>query len=35
VPCWRIGESLSILAGFNLTFMVIGCTAFHMRDIKS
>jgi ABC-2 type transport system permease protein len=31
----RIGESLSILAGFNVTFMVIGCTAFQVRDIKS
>jgi ABC-2 type transport system permease protein len=35
IPWWRIGESLSILAGYNLTFLVIGCTAFQMRDIKS
>jgi len=35
VPWWRVGESLSILAGYNLTFLAIGCTAFQMRDIKS
>jgi len=35
VPWWRIGESLSILAGFNLTFLVVGATAFQVRDIKS
>jgi ABC-2 type transport system permease protein len=35
IPWWRVGESLSILAGYNLTFLVIGCTAFQMRDIKS
>jgi ABC-2 type transport system permease protein len=35
VPWWRIGESLSILAGYNLTFLIIGCTAFYRRDIKS
>ncbi len=35
VPWWRIGESLSILLGFNLTFLVIGVTAFQVRDIKS
>lgn len=35
IPWWRIGESLSILAGFNLTFMVIGSTVFQVRDIKS
>jgi len=35
IPWWRIGESLSILLGFNLTFVVIGVTAFHVRDIKS
>ena len=28
-------QSLSILVGFNLTFLVIGCTAFQVRDIKS
>jgi ABC-2 type transport system permease protein len=35
IPWWRIGESLSILIGFNLTFLVIGATAFQVRDIKS
>jgi len=35
IPWWRIGESLSILLGFNLTFVVIGVTAFQVRDIKS
>jgi ABC-2 type transport system permease protein len=35
VPWWRLGESISILLGFNLTFLVIGCAVFQMRDIKS
>jgi ABC-2 type transport system permease protein len=35
IPWWRIGQSLSILLGFNLTFMAIGATAFQLRDIKS
>jgi ABC-2 type transport system permease protein len=35
VPWWRVGQSLSILAGFNFTFFLIGYTAFQMRDIKS
>jgi ABC-2 type transport system permease protein len=35
IPWWRLGESLSILLGFNVTFLVIGITAFQMRDIKS
>lgn len=35
IAWWRIGQSLSILTGLNLTFLVIGCTAFQMRDIKS
>jgi len=35
IPWWKIGESLSILLGFNLTFLVIGATAFQVRDIKS
>ncbi|MBI3853660.1 MAG: ABC transporter permease subunit [Verrucomicrobia bacterium] len=35
IPWWKIGESLSILFGFNVSFVVVGCTAFHMRDIKS
>jgi ABC-2 type transport system permease protein len=35
VPWWRIAGSFSILLGFNLTFMIVGCTAFQVRDIKS
>jgi len=35
IPWWRIGESVSVLLGFNLTFLVVGCTAFQVRDIKS
>jgi ABC-2 type transport system permease protein len=35
VPWWKIGESLSILLGFNATFLIIGVTAFQVRDIKS
>ena len=35
IPWWRVGESLSVLAGYNLTFLVIGCAVFQMRDIKS
>jgi len=35
IPWWRVGESLSILAGYNLTFIIIGCAAFQRRDIKS
>ena len=35
VPLWRLGESVSILLGFNLTFLIIGGTVFQIRDIKS
>jgi len=35
IPWWRVGESLSILAGYNCTFLIIGCVAFERRDIKS
>ena len=35
IPWWRVGESFSILLGFNLTFIIVGCTAFQVRDIKS
>jgi len=31
----RIMESMSMLAGFNLTFLFVGCTVFQVRDIKS
>jgi hypothetical protein len=32
---WHLGESLSILAAFSLTFLIIGLAVFQMRDIKS
>jgi ABC-2 type transport system permease protein len=35
IPWWKVGQSLSLLAGFNLTFFVVGCVAFQVRDIKS
>jgi ABC-2 type transport system permease protein len=35
VSWWKVGQSLSLLAGFNLSFFVIGSTAFYVRDIKS
>jgi len=35
VPWTRFGESMSLLVGFNVSFLVIGCTAFQVRDIKS
>jgi len=35
IPWWRVGASMSVLFGFNLTFLVIGLTAFQVRDIKS
>ncbi|MCX8156473.1 MAG: ABC transporter permease [Verrucomicrobiae bacterium] len=35
IPWWRIGQSLSLLLGFNATFFLIGATVFHLRDIKS
>lgn len=35
IPWWRIGESFSILVGFNLTFLIVGCAVFQVRDIKS
>ena len=35
VPWWRIGESVSVLLGFNISFLIVGCTAFQVRDIKS
>ena len=35
IPWWKVGSSLCVLAGYNLTFMIIGCTVFQMRDIKS
>ena len=35
VPWWRIGQSLSLLLGFNATFFIIGLGVFHARDIKT
>lgn len=35
VPWTDMGESLSILLGYNVTFFVIGATSFQLRDIKS
>ena len=35
VPWYRVGESVSVLLGFNISFLIVGCTAFHVRDIKS
>ena len=35
IPWWKVGQSLSILFGFNVTFLTVGCMAFHVRDIKS
>jgi ABC-2 type transport system permease protein len=35
VPWWKVWSSLSMLIGFNLTFLIIGTTVFHVRDIKS
>ncbi len=35
IPVTRIWESVSILTGFNLTFLLVGCTVFQLRDIKS
>jgi ABC-2 type transport system permease protein len=35
VPWWKIGSALSILVGFNLTFLLVGGTVFQVRDIKT
>jgi len=35
IPWWRVGESLSILFGLSLTFLITGITVFQVRDIKS
>jgi len=32
---WRVGESLSILTGLSLTFLIIGISVFQVKDIKS
>jgi len=35
IPWWQVLQSMTILAGYNLTFMILGCAAFQVRDIKS
>ncbi len=35
IQWWSIGQSLSFLLGYNVTFLIIGCTVFQLRDIKS
>jgi ABC-2 type transport system permease protein len=35
VPWWRVWGSLSVTAGASMTFLIIGITAFQVRDIKS
>lgn len=35
IQWWQIGQALCIMTGVNLTFFVIGATAFQVRDIKS
>jgi ABC-2 type transport system permease protein len=35
IPWPKVGESLSLLFGFNLTFLAIGAAVFQVRDIKS
>ena len=35
VPWPRVAESLSLLVGFNVSFLMVGVATFHVRDIKS
>jgi ABC-2 type transport system permease protein len=35
IAWWHVGECLSVMAAFSLTCLVIGITAFQVRDIKS
>jgi ABC-2 type transport system permease protein len=35
IPWWQVGESLGILSGASLTFLIIGIAYFQFRDIKS
>jgi ABC-2 type transport system permease protein len=35
IPWWQIGESIGILSGASLTFLIIGIACFQFRDIKS
>ena len=32
---WRMNESLCILAAFSLTFLIVGCVVFQLRDFKA
>lgn len=35
IPWWKVGQSISILLAYNVTFFVVGTAAFQTRDIKS
>jgi ABC-2 type transport system permease protein len=35
IPWAEIVQSLSVLFGFNLTLLIVGCVGFQVRDIKS
>ena len=35
IPWWQAGESLGILFGASLTFLIVGISVFQVRDIKS
>lgn len=35
IPWWRVIQSLCVMAGLNVTFLIIGSAAFQTRDIKS
>ncbi len=35
IAWWQIGESIGMLFGFSLTFLIVGVAVFHVRDIKS
>jgi ABC-2 type transport system permease protein len=35
IPWWQIGESIGILSGASLTFLIIGVAFFQFKDIKS
>jgi ABC-2 type transport system permease protein len=35
IPWWQVGESLSVLIGGSLTFLIVGCVTFQMRDFKT
>lgn len=35
IEWWQIGESVGMLLGFSLTFLIVGVAVFQVRDIKS